>query len=268
MQLQGTVYLDSVFFLNLVMNFYLLLLVAKLSGKTATFQRSLAGSAVGAAIYCLLLVMPGTYTLKVLLGMIPAGMLTVKIACQTKGLKETAYTAGYLFVFSFFLGGFILFLKYQFPGFFQKTSSLVWLPAAGLLGYLVSCLMMKLLSGRKQELFCYVNLKGDKGTHQVRALVDTGNGLKEPLSARPVAILDAPEWKELTGLMKPERYKVIPYHSIGCDHGVLEGYEVEEIEIISRAQRRQLKKVIIAVSQGRVSGKGAYQMILPSEFMG
>ena len=65
--------------------------------------------------------------------------------------------------------------------------------------------------------------------------------------------------------MKPEKYKIIPYHSIGKDSGVLEGYEIDTMEISTSMGKRQFDKVVIAVFKGKVSRKGSYQMILPPE---
>ena len=48
-QMQETVYIDSIFLLNLVMDLYLLMLTAKMLGKTATYLRIFAGSITGAA---------------------------------------------------------------------------------------------------------------------------------------------------------------------------------------------------------------------------
>ena len=111
-QLQGIIYIDSIFALNLVMDLYLLLLTAKALGKTVSYLRIFAGSITGAAGYCLILCVPGiSYILKVLLGMIPTGGLMIKIACRTKGIKELLRAMGYLFTFSFIMGGFIIFLK-------------------------------------------------------------------------------------------------------------------------------------------------------------
>ena len=58
-KVQEAIYLDSAFLLNLVMDLYLLKLTAKILGKTATFSRLLAGSLTGAAVYCLILCLPG-----------------------------------------------------------------------------------------------------------------------------------------------------------------------------------------------------------------
>ena len=56
---------------------------------------------------------------------------------------------------------------------------------------------------------------------------------------------------------------MIPYHSIGKERGLLEGYEIDEIVVKGHTGRKQFEKVIVAVYKGKVSGKGSYQMILP-----
>ena len=48
MKLQNTIYIDSVFLLNLVMDLYLLKLTGRILGKTATYPRILLGSLAGA----------------------------------------------------------------------------------------------------------------------------------------------------------------------------------------------------------------------------
>ena len=65
---------------------------------------------------------------------------------------------------------------------------------------------------------------------------------------------------------RPEKMRVIPFHSIGKENGILEGYEVDKIEIEYNAEKRELNKVMIAVFQGKLSSKGEYQMILPPGF--
>ena len=62
-----------------------------------------------------------------------------------------------------------------------------------------------------------------------------------------------------------ERYKLIPYHSIGRKNGMLEGYEVDQVEIWGIEEKKQLEHVIIAVCREELSGTGSYQMILPPE---
>ncbi len=265
-QLQGTLYIDSIFLLNLVMDLYLLTLTCRILGKTATYSRIFAGSVIGAAGYCTILCLPGlTYMLKVLLGMLPLGAFMIKISCRTKGIKELLRGEGYLFSVSFLIGGFIIFLKAKVPFLNGQGDTVSVTAGIGFIGFVICRKVIERYQRKKREHFCRVLLPGDEGMVEVMALIDTGNGLTEPISKKPVAILEENEWKKLKIWMKPEKYKIIPYHSIGRERGMLEGYEIDALEIKSDAGDKRFDKVIIAIFKGKISQKGSYQMILPPE---
>lgn len=142
-----------------------------------------------------------------------------------------------------------------------------WAALAGL-GFAGFALGEKILDAckkRRRNHFCKVKMPGDKGTVEVSALIDTGNGLREPVSHKPVAILEEEAWENLRRWMRPEKFKVIPYHSIGKDNGILEGYEIDTIKVKGNESEKQYDKVIVAVFKGKVSKGGSYQMILPPE---
>lgn len=260
------IYIDSVFFNNLVMDLFLLLLTAGTLKKTTTFLKKLAGSLIGAAGYCLILCLPGDDYLKALWGMVPAAALMVKTGCSTKGLKELLYGMGYLFTYSFLLGGFILFMTGRVPFFKGKRDSLTAILLAGYPGFLLCRLYMKKYREEKKNHFCKVHLSGDTGEIEVYGLIDTGNGLREPVSGKEVAILEEKVWQHMLKCKRAEKFKLIPFHSIGKENGILEGYEVEKIQIEEKTGSRDLVNVIIAVFKGNISAKGDYQMILPPQW--
>lgn len=68
-------------------------------------------------------------------------------------------------------------------------------------------------------------------TIKVKALLDTGNDLREPISGRPVAVAGEELWKEIRrmGFVTEERTAVIPYESIG-KRGVLEAVRVDGVK--------------------------------------
>lgn len=266
MQVPNTIYIDSVFLMNLVMDLYLLKLTAKVLGKTATYPAILAGSMTGALGYCMVLCIPGIpYWSKVLFGMLPVGILMIKITFHTKGFAELFRVMGYLYFFSFMLGGFIIFLKGKIPFWKQYKDSLWLLLLLGFAGYAICAEAIARWRCRKNDCFCTVVIAGDEKPLEVRALIDTGNGLQDPISHKPVAVLDEEVWNNLKRWMRPEKYKIIPYHSIGKEKGLLEGYEIEKMVVRGSTGEKQFEKVVIAVFKGKVSGKGSYQMILPSQ---
>lgn len=266
MQLQNTIYIDSAFLLNLVMDLYLLGLTAKILGKTATYPRILLGSLTGALGYCMVLCIPKLpYGSRILLGMLPVGMLMIKITYRTKNFLELLRIMGYIYFLSFLMGGFIIFLRGKIPFFKTNENSILLLALSGFIGYAALKRLLSWWERNRHRCFCEVVLAGDQERLTVRALIDTGNGLVEPISQKPVAVLDEEVWKRMRKWMKPEKFKVIPYHSIGKERGLLEGYEVDALVVQGNGKEKQFEHVIIAVFKGKVSGRGNYQMILPLE---
>ena len=121
--MQRTIYIDSIFLSNLIMDLLLLFLTTRTLKKSTTFLKTLAGSLLGAAGYCLILCLPGRYPIKVLFGLLPVTALMIKAGCGTKGLKELLYGMGYLFTYAFLLGGFMLSLIKNIPFFYFEDIS-------------------------------------------------------------------------------------------------------------------------------------------------
>ena len=260
----NVLYIDSIFLINFVMDLFLLTLTVKSLKKTATFKRIIAGSLTGAAGYCLVLVLPHiSYPVKVLCGMIPITVGMLKISCKVKGVKQLCFGSGYLFTYSFLLGGFMLFLRNNIPAFREREFSIWLILLAGYLGFQICIWGIRKYKKTAQNHFCEVEFSGDGEPITVFGLVDTGNGLKEPISGKAVAVLEEEVFDKMTWAKREEKYKVIPYHSIGTEHGILEGYEVDRVLVKTESEARELRDVLVAVYKGRLSVKGEYRMILP-----
>lgn len=266
MQTEGNIYLEDIFLLNLIMNLYLLKLTGKVLKYKTGFFKVFAGSLLGAAGYCAVLCIPDVaYGWRLLFGMLPIGVCMIRLSLGIKGRKELGYAAGWLFTFAFLLGGFIIFLKGKLPFLHQYKDTLFWVAGMGFIGYELLRKGLEISLRRKEAVFKKVRLAADMGDMEVTALVDTGNGLIDPVSQKPVAVLEEESWQKMTGWMRPEKYHVIPFHSIGKEHGLLGGYEVGLMEVEDEIGVRQYNNVIIAVFKGKLSKTGGYQMILPPE---
>lgn len=264
--MQKTIYIDSIFLSNFIMDLLLLFLTTRTLKKSTTFLKTLAGSLLGAAGYCLVLCLPGKYSVKVLFGMIPVTAMMVRTGCGTKGLKELLYAMGYLFFYSFLLGGFMLCMIRKAPFLKERSHSVFAILSVGIFGFLIVLFFLHKYWEKRKNHFCRIVLPGDKGEIEICGLIDTGNGLKDPVSGREAAILEEKVWLEMQKCKRPEKYKVMPFHSIGKEKGILEGYEVERIRVEEETGCRELHNVIIAVFQGDISVKGDYQMILPPQW--
>ena len=116
---------------------------------------------------------------------------------------------------------------------------------------------------------------GDQKVH-LRALIDTGNTLKDPLSNEPVLVADwaaaakllpqqalcradfenAPELMRRLARQQPElRLRLIPFRSVGVSRGMLLAVRCE-----AEGETRR-KPVLVAFSPTQVSGHGEYEAL-------
>ena len=69
---------------------------------------------------------------------------------------------------------------------------------------------------------------------KLQGLIDSGNDLKDPLTGRPVCIIDrqlGQRMLEETGdeVVVETRYRAIPYRAVGTERGVLEGFRIDAL---------------------------------------
>ena len=113
----------------------------------------------------------------------------------------------------------------------------------------------------KKRLYTVRIVEGGKEL-DVLALFDTGNVLTDPYTGKPVSIVE--ENDEVLCWMheKPQKYRIIPFRSIGKEDGILEGTEVDALIICGKEGQKIEKDAVIALYKGRLSGDGSFQMIL------
>lgn len=243
-------YVDSLFFLNFIMNLYLLLLVDRGTLRTASPGRLAAGAAAGA--FCFLLPFLGIGPAGFRLG---AGILagTAGMLCITfpvRNLRMFLKLLERLVIYSFGMGGGMLFLIRVLPGYREFITSL---PGLLCMGGLFFLLFRRFKYGLDtEEVLCRaVLLQGEKKL-EVNALLDSGNSLTEPVSGKPVCIVGKEVFR---GLQEggSRGFRAIPYHSIGKNHGILPGYLLEELRLEAGGMKMSFNDVYIAVSDEEIS---------------
>ncbi len=255
------VYLDSIFLICFCMNRYVLGLAVLCLPCTATHARLWAGAAVGAAGELLSLLMPvgGAPLRLALLAVTLYGMEGITFRCWWgRGLVKI--TEG-LCVSFFLLGGLLKLFLRLLPG---KEDWLAGSAAVLLLG--AGCyegIRLLALHRQRDRESCKVTLHGADGRSiQVEGLIDTGNSLTEPISGRPVAVLEQSIWEQLYPGQPPSGMRVIPYHSVGKPAGILTGYPMEDMEVEIGGIRQKCRDIYIAIWQERLSGAGVCHILL------
>lgn len=115
---------------------------------------------------------------------------------------------------------------------------------------------------KKPQRIYMVTITENGENVELKALFDTGNLLTEPISQKPVSIIEENETTKLWLTAQPQKYRVIPFHSVGKEHGILEGTTVDELIIWKKDRQIVQKDAVVAFYKGKLSKDGSFQMIL------
>ena len=278
------VYLDGVFLLNTALNYLLLLCSARMGGQVISRIPMGIGAAAG-GLYAMLVFFPAlTFLLHPLwkLG-VAVGMVLIAFGSSSRLLR----LALIFFAASFALGGAVYGISMLGGqglglerGVFYSYIDLRTVILAAAICYALFCLVLR-RSGQpvhRREILPAVLRIGDK-TLGLRALVDTGNNLVDPLTNRPVLVLDGALLEEFLGgaglsqeaLAHPvetlellgkqggaHRYRLLPYQAVGIADGLLLAVRLDSVKI--GAERYE--DMLAALSPTPVADGSDYQALI------
>lgn len=124
---------------------------------------------------------------------------------------------------------------------------------------------------RQQNKFLYqVSFQWQETVFHVCGFLDTGNFLYEPIGKLPVSVMEEAVFLEyfkepLTIFMKKHSVKdirMIPYHTVGKENGLMPGILVTNIQITNGNQKVEVDRGVVGISRKPLSEKGHYQMLL------
>lgn len=246
-------YVDQFFVEQFLTDSLLLFLTAVFCRKCVRLWRLLAGGAVGAFSMTGLVCTgwPGLWPL----GLVAAGLTAFGRGNWRENGKNQIC---------------LLFVTFCFGGVLEALMELTGLPLfAGSAG--AALLIWTGISGwhRKQQpesSRTTVTLFWDGNVLELEGLIDTGNHLTEPLTGKPVSVLSAEAAEKLLGKDWERRrgFCLIPYHSIGRETGWMRAVVVDEMQVAGEdgKVRIVLKKPVLAISEGYLSRKEQYQILL------
>jgi len=246
-------YVDSLFLMNFGMNLYLLMLVNRSTLYTSGVRRLIFGAATGSIGFLLLFLLPFPGVLRGMIGIGAgtAGMLFA--AFPVKSLRMFLKLLEKLFIYSFCMGGLQFFLLRLLPG-LERWLTDVW--GALTVGVVAFLLLKSVLQSREEKRYlCKAILSREGASMTVMALIDSGNSLTEPISGKPVCVV---EEKVFRGLWNNsmQGFRVIPYHSVGKSRGIMNGYLLPQLWLETDGVRREFKDVYIAVSEEGIHPAG------------
>lgn len=275
--MQPVIYLDVFFALNFLMDFFLLIITRKISVNSKPLYRTTAASAVGAVYACIVVVTKIKYSIaEMVFTYLIIAVLMAVTAFGYGSIKVLVKHTGLLYAVVFFVCGIINIVYYRssFGTVIYYAAQYEVMPGMSLImlivGIIIAGSILEILPGQLSEFFGKYNSlyvvtlfnNGDK--IRVKALVDTGNDLFDPISGKPVSVADCEDIMQV--ILKDgnaeEKFRAIPFHSVGEKAGIMEAYRIDRIEIEKDGEVIKIDGPIVAVYKGKLSGDGEYQMLL------
>jgi len=256
-----TIYLDRLFVLNFSMNLLLLLPVKWILGCHASRFRICVAAAAGAAGYCVVLLFPRGasrgfwYALGCII--ISAGMVVLCFGRKKGSFLKALYL---LYGLSMVTGGGLMLLQRLCPMLFDKNAMAGIL--LGMAGVLAGVRQALLWSRKRKESVYEVQLTVDGQVLAFPGLFDTGNGLREPLGGKPVSVLDKEASGQIKGYIKPERFLVIPFRTVGREQGILYGARIERMRIAMGEESLVIDNPVVAFADRAFTAKGGFRILL------
>lgn len=258
-------YLDSLFFMDFLMNLFLLYLVNKIHIGTVTFMRIILASLYGAVIYCTLFFLPGKWMiLKITVGLLISGLGMSYIAFRCNTFSQFISSFALLIEMAFLEGGIFLLIRNQILHIHGEEQNFWQVILVGTISFWIAFHIISTYMKKKKPYCRVIFLLQDGKEFRVNALVDSGNLLIEPISGKPVSVLKDDILKKVFNGEIPEYYRVVPYSSIGKKNGYLKCFKIPRLWIEYQNQKIDVSDCFVASFEGNLSA-GGLQMILNPE---
>ena len=159
----------------------------------------------------------------------------------------------------------------------------------GILGYIIITVAFSIINKKinKKSIYCNLQVFIDNKSTEVKALLDTGNFLKEPITGTPVVIIESAVLsnilpKDLLENVKPiidgkidisneldkflTKMTVIPFSSLGKVNGMLSGIKADYLKVFTE-EEHHIKDVVIGIYEGTLTKDGAYNSLISLELL-
>lgn len=279
-------YIDVAVFENILMNYIILILTAKILNLKYKNYKLFFSSVVG-AVYFILMLLPNLGFLQKFSTKIVLSVFLVIIAYTPSKLKQFFRILITFYVISFAFGGAAIALFYLTDANTLRNSGIYY----SVMGAVFACICIintiKYLQSKlnKSKLNVKIIITVDGKSIQLNALIDTGNSLYDPLSKWPVIIAEYDKLKELlpdelsyvyqkgtdndlnsvVAALNDSSWiakiRIIPFMSVGKDNGILLGFKPDQI-IIEEPKRIELNKIIVGIYNKKLSNNHEYSALL------
>lgn len=154
-------------------------------------------------------------------------------------------------------------------------------------GFIIITTAFKNIKGKlsKKDMFCNIKININSNTIYTKAIIDTGNFLREPITKIPVVVVEKEvlkgvipeeilnnlsniiEGKEIELGKYASKIRLIPFMSLGKENGMLIGIKADGITVNIQEDKLFIKNIIIGIYDGSLSKTGKYKALIGLELL-
>ena len=290
-----TVYLDIIFVENILMNYIILfatLIILKVKNRgqqIRLFASSVIGSSYAIIVYLNIIPIYSNIITKIILSIV-----MIYVAFNPQNVKQLLKQLLIFYLTSFVFGGcafaLIYFIKPERVkmnnGVFVGTYPIKVTLIAGIIAFIITQIAFKINKIRLDSKNTFINIKiyYEEKILEVKALLDSGNMLKDPISGMPVIIIEkeilhkiipeeilnyienivgGEEQREKTEVKKYlSKIRMVPFMSIGKENGMLLGIRIDKVKIETEEINIEKDNVIAGIYNQKLTKDNKYNALI------
>lgn len=292
-----TIYLDVIFLENMVINYIILYATGVILKERIKQSRLIMGSTIG-AIYSIIYYL---FKLKIYSGLLIKIILSIVIiyvSFNSNNLKDLLKKILLFYLASFVFGGAVIAIIYMVNsqnvtiqnGVLVGNYTIKTILIGIVVAYFTIIIAFKLIKTKilKKDLICDISIMINNKEIKTKALIDTGNFLKDPITQIPVIVIEhtllydvlpkeilnniekilGGDFSKISNEIKDKYFsklKVIPFSSLGKSNGMLLGIIGENLNIYFKDENEKIDKVIVGIYNKSLTKKGEYRSLLGIE---
>lgn len=290
-----TIYLDVVLIENLCMNYIILFAtgyILKVKRKHIRLMiSSLIGGVYSIISYIEIVEIYSNIILKIILSIV-----MIYIAYCPKSVKNMMKELLFFYLITFVFGGcafaLLYFIKpeevFMRNGVLIGTYPIKIAVLGGMIGFIILSLAFYIVKVKfnKKNVFCTIDIFFNGKSITTKALIDTGNMLKDPITNMPVIIVEKEKLENIVPINILEnldniimgevpkeiyedenfkyisKFRVIPFKSLGKENGLLLGFKADKILVGFDDSTIIIEDVIVSIYKYKLSRKEQYSALI------
>lgn len=289
-----TVYIDVVFLENLILNVIILYATSLIAKINLKIIRTLISASIG-SIYAIMYYIFQIGLYSNIIFKFVLSVIMIYVAFNPKEFKTLLKVLILFYLTSFVFGGASLSVIYLVNaqriniqnGMIIGKYTMNTILTGIIIAFIVIVIAFKIIKSKisKNDLFCDIRFKINNKEIKTKAMLDTGNLLKEPITNIPVVVAEhkllydvipneildnienilGGDLENISDEVKNDyisKLKVIPFTSLGKQNGILLGIKADELIVEEMNSEKKIDKVIIGIYNKEFSKKRTYSALI------